>query len=766
MPLPLHRKFAATPRFLPLGIVVGWAALTPAAVLTDPLPDAPFAQETHVPLPRPADAASRPDDLRAVAVGPDGGVWTAGSAGVRVLSPGATDWTSPPGSIGAQPAFALLPGHDRVWVGAWNGLHRGTPERLESLPGVDGPVAALAWIGGDAGAGELLAAGPDGVWRIGRDGAVMRIPVRASRQIRGLAAPSATEFWLATGTGLVRSGVAGTVVHQGPHTGLSCDIRAVLPAGPETVWAAGLGGLWRYEDGALSGTLDTVRGLPCSEVQCLARTRSGELWAGTRRGLARHDGRWSWRHSRRWLLDDDVRGVHLDEGPGATLTAWVATAGGVSRIDRRPTTLEAKARLYQATLEARHIRPPGIVEKCRLRVPGDLGSWQPQDDDNDGGYTAVCLAMESARFAATRDPQAAANARRAFDALRFLLAVTGRPGFIARTVVPSTWTRMADPNEVLSDAAWAAARVDDPRSKRVDERWRWSSDGRWRWKGDTSSDEITAHLFGAFQYHRLAADEAGRHEVRDFVCAIVDHLLAHDYTLTDLDGRPTRWGVWSPERLWNDPDWANEAGINAVEVLSYLKLAHHLSGDPRYAQHYRELLDRHRYRELVPRAKNLNPAGRTHIDDELLAFAWPALLTLETDPDLLALYRDALERWYAAVAPARTPFFEVLYAGLTRRTGALPEVVASLRAQPVDLIRWTVDNARREDIRAVRRPEFEHVQTDRWLPPDERGTPRTDENPWRIVQGDGGHTESDGVFWLLPYWMARQQGMIGSPGAE
>jgi hypothetical protein len=347
--------------------------------------------------------------------------------------------------------------------------------------------------------------------------------------------------------------------------------------------------------------------------------------------------------------------------------------------------------------------------------------------------------------------------------MRFLLEVTHHPGFIARTVIPASWTRMQDPNETLTEPEWAARRAEDPRSKRVSERWRPSPDGRWLWKGDTSSDELTAHLFGALQYATLVADASERGRVRDFVCAIVDHLLAHDYQLVDLDGQPTRWGVWSPQRLWHDPDWANEAGINAVELLSYLKLAHHLSGEGRYAQSYHELLERHRYRELVLRAKNLNPAGRTHIDDELLAFAWPALITLETQPDLRALYREALERWHAAVQADLNPFFEMLYAGLTGLPAAVPEAVAALRAQPLDLIRWTVDNSAREDLRAVRTPELEQLQTDRLLPPDERGTPRTDENPRRLVQGDGGSTESDGVFWLLPYWMGRHYGLIAPP---
>jgi hypothetical protein len=66
----------------------------------------------------------------------------------------------------------------------------------------------------------------------------------------------------------------------------------------------------------------------------------------------------------------------------------------------------------------------------------------------------------------------------------------------------------------------------------------------------------------------------------------------------------------------------------------------------------------------------------------------------------------------------------------------------------------------------VRTPELEMLQTNRLLPPDERGVIRWDENPFRAVQGDGGNTESDGLWWLLPYWIGRYYGYIQSPAIK
>jgi hypothetical protein len=460
------------------------------------------------------------------------------------------------------------------------------------------------------------------------------------------------------------------------------------------------------------------------------------------------------------LLDNDVRRIAFD----AIGAAWIATGRGVSRLVATNLTLAAKADQFHAILQARHVRTPGIVEKCRLRIPGDLTSWEPEDDDNDGGYTALYLAMESYRYAATGNPEARAAANRAFATLEFLQRVTGTDGFVARTVIPAHWETMHDPNVTLTEAEWAAEWIDDPRNKRVPVRWRPSADGQWLWKGDTSSDEISAHMFGYYVYHELAADEAHRGRVRAQVIRIVDHLIEHGLLLVDTDGRHTRWGVWAPERLNQDPDWSMERGINSVEVLSFLKLAHHLSGDPKYDREYRRLIEDHHYDRNTLEAPNLNPAWRTYIDTELLAFAYPALLALEDDPNLRRTYLSSFNRWHDSIRGDGNPFFEYLYAAHADSHRAnLPGTLAFLRDVPLDLVRWTMDNSRREDLHLRRSPTVEALQTDRLLPPSEIGYSRTDQNPWLAVQGDGGRTESDGVFYLLPYWMGRYHRLIEPP---
>lgn len=721
--------------------------------------DVPFLQETHEAFPLTTNGPG--NDVRAVAVTADGTAWAATMGGLYALPPEGRVWVAQAPEIGPNPVFAVAASGGEVWAGAWNGLYRGGTNGLSRVGNLTQPVAAIGLSEGLGAPTTVLIGGPDGFWVV-RGGGVSSPPLACSRYLHGILPGSTSdEWWLATSMGLFHVPAAGeggyAAVDKPPA---SRDVRGVAFDTQGDLWVGGAGGVTVYHRGRPKRFFGTADGLPHAHVQCVARGPDGQMWVGTKGGLARYDGqRWSVRMTRRWLLDDDVRAIAFD----ASGRAWMATAGGVSRLATQRMTLAEKEWRFQAVCAARHIRPPGIVEKCRLRVPGDLATGEPDDDDNDGGYTAFYVAMQSFCYAVTKDPGARAAARRAFDALWLLREITGTNGFLARTVVPVDWTRMKDANTPLSEPAQAAERVENPRAKYVPERWRLSADGRWRWKGDTSSDEVTAHFFGYYFYYELAADEAERARVRQQVCAIADHLIANGYVLRDIDGRATLWGVWAPERLRHDPNWAMEAGINAVEILSYLKLAAHVSGDARYDREAWRLLDEHGYRELVPRAKNLDPGWRTHIDDELLAFAWPALLALERDPKLRRLYRDAFERWHQAVQPDQQPFFEMLYAAYGDRHNDLSTAVFFLRDTPLDLVRWTFDQSRREDLRLVRVPELEYLQTDRLLPPSERAVLRTDENPRKALLGDDGLSESDGVFWLLPYWMGRHFGFLNAP---
>lgn len=302
--------------------------------------------------------------------------------------------------------------------------------------------------------------------------------------------------------------------------------------------------------------------------------------------------------------------------------------------------------------------------------------------------------------------------------------------------------------------------VREPRERKVEDHWLLSKDGKWLWKRGTSSDEITGHMYGYLFYYDLVAKEEERKHVKEHILCIVNYIIDNGYVLIDIDGMHTEWGVWAPEYLNNDPDWASEKGVNSVEILSYLKLAYHVSGNEHYQNEYYKLLNKHHYKSNIVHAKTTLPSWRTYIDDELLALAYPALLLYEDDPELQDLYRTSLDNWYDALKNDDNPYFYFIYNALAANKLNFEKSIQLLQDNPLDLIRWRIDNSKREDLSLTRYPILEDIQTSRLVPPSERGIMRWDKNPWKAIQGDGGYTESDGVYWLLAYWMGRYHGFI------
>ena len=727
------------------------------SIADTPVKDVPFIQEYHEPYPIDPDGPG--DDARSIAVDENGAVWAASKVGLHVLRDG--KWSAVSGVTTGPVYDVWIDNSGALWAGAWDGLYRINGADVEKVSTIDTPISVI----GPA-AGGMVAMGPDGAWQF-QKGVWSRMDDRWSRNVRAVAPGQGNDLWIGTGVGLYHHCASGLRLYYREDELISGELTALAYAPDGRLWIGSLGGVDVYENGTRIAHFTGKEGLPHYDVRSLTFAPDGVLWIGTALGAARYDGRvWSLRHSRRWLLSDDVRDVAF----GQDGTAWIATARGVSAIKRRWMTLEEKAEHYLDICLQRHTRPPGFVEKCRFPDPNDRSVFVPVDDDNDGQYTSMYLAMESLRYAVTKDAQAKANADRAYDALEYLQTVTETKGFVARTVIPSDWTRMGDPNEDTSMEEAVERRVRDPRNKIVRKRWRPSSDGKWLWKGDTSSDEITGHMYGYLYYYDHAADESRKERVRRLVRKIMDYIIDGGYTLLDIDGKHTRWGVWSPEKLIGDPDWRVESRINAFEILSYLKTVFHITGDQKYQNEYRRLIEEHGYAEIARRPKFYGLSERTHIDDELMALAAPGLLLYEEDPALRAIYMEGITWAYQTVKNDQNPFYNFSYGLIGGKHFQLDDSIAFLRDAPLDLIQWRMDNSRREDIQLVRKPMLEPLQTNRMLPPSERGVMRWDKNPWSAISGDvsneRGSYESCGVFWLLPYWMGRYYGFIQAPGVK
>ena len=523
-----------------------------------------------------------------------------------------------------------------------------------------------------------------------------------------------------------------------------------------------------------------AEGLPYDDFTCVAAGEAGSVWFGTSKGAIRFDGKdWEYRQGLRWLPDDEVRSIAIEPNGNA----WLATRKGVALIERRPMTLAEKARLFEDEIDKRHRRTEhGYVLGVSLKRPGDKNDWIQHDSDNDGLWTSMYGAGQCFAFAATGSELAKKHAKAAFEALRFLRIVTqggshsAPPGFVARTILPITasnpnaaqYTKERDERErATRDGLW----------KVLVPRWPISADGKWYWKTDTSSDELDGHyFFYALYFDLVASTEEEKQRIREHVAAITDHLLHHNFQLVDHDGKPTRWAIFNPENLNHSTDWWMERGINSLSILAYLKVAEHVTGNPRYTKAARTLVEDHAYATnvLIPKT-NAGPGSGNQSDDEMYFMNFYNLIRYETDAALQQKYLLAFCSHWTMERPELNPLFNFMYAGIAKdkfftdafgkqelspREGWLDESIDSLKRYPLDRVNWRLTNSHRKDIvplpfyaRERGTKGLGYRNNGKVLPIDERFVEHWNHDPWTLDQGGNGMALADGNSFLLPYYM-------------
>ena len=475
---------------------------------------------------------------------------------------------------------------------------------------------------------------------------------------------------------------------------------------------------------------------PTGDLTAIAVASDGAVWYGTSQGVVRVDlmagtrDRHQYFAGKRYLPDDEVLRLAADLSAGM----WVRTRTGVSHIELRPMTLMAKAAVFEKRIHERHDRH-GLVAPSSLVTAGDVNTNQTRDDDNDGLWTSMYAAAECFRYAVTNSPEALANARRATEAVLFLEEVAGKRGFPARSFIRKG-ERMPQ-----------------------DGQWHWTGDGQYYCKGDTSSDEIVGHFFLYCVATDLLPDAALKKRIAGTTARIMDHILDHSYNLIDVTGKPTTWGRWSPDYFRQNPP---DSPLNSMELLSFLKVAAHITGNPRYEKKYRKAALDMGYAQLATRYKELREEIN-YSDEELAMLSFYCLFRYEKDEDLLnRYYRPALDAWWENIVREDNPLWTFIYArGRPNASLDLASTARTLYRMPVDTIEWTVKNSLRKDVMMdtqldrSRRPQAKSL-----LPRDELPVAKWNSNPFEVDGGSDGRAEDDGAAFLLPYWLGRCHGFL------
>ncbi|MBE9465398.1 regulator [Dyadobacter subterraneus] len=711
--------------------------------------DKPFWQEYHEGY--AVGASPESNDVRSIAVDDESNVWIATGDGIFQKRQDSATWDSMLPEDETGPSFSVFVENKTIWLGTWNGLWRYQNNKLEQITGPKGTVSAICKT-----PDGLYVLGPNGFWFDNGKGFVKKETI-LPKSIRDVISDQAHGLWIATDVGLYHWTEKETEHVYKQKELLSGYVKGLALDADKKLWIGGLGGVTIRNADEVEKTLQPENGIPSVYVTSVKYAPDSTMWVGTQTGVVRYksDGSHSLRFSRRWLMDDQVNDIAFDKNGNA----WIATPKGVSAIKKKKMTLAQKQDFFNDVLMKRHIRAPWIAGQCHLTTPGDTTFWLPEDDDNDGEYTGNYLAMESFRYASTKDPEAKENAKKAFGFLKLLQEVTDTDGFFARTIVPADWKNVHDGNKIFTEKQLADELVKEPRNKPVEVRWHKSKDGKWLWKGDTSSDEMCGHMFGYYFYYTLVADESEKKIIGKHVGRIVDYLMKHNLDLVDVDGKATRWSVWSPDKLNRDPEWLPDRNQNSMEMLTFLLLANHMTGDEKYQKEYLRLIAKENYLQNMSEVTNQNPAWFIYFDVVLQAYLYPILINCEKDPERLAFYKTHLERWFEKRKGDHNPLINFIYCYSTNKKAELKNSVDFLIDTPLDLVDWHIDHSKREDLKIVRKPVLEDIQVDAMQPASIRMTVRWDKNPWTATGGDPS-TEREPVFWQLPYWMGRYLGMI------
>jgi hypothetical protein len=509
--------------------------------------------------------------------------------------------------------------------------------------------------------------------------------------------------------------------------------------------------------------LGSQDGVPYEKIQCLHLAPNGDLWAGTPEGAWRlRDGRFRYFWGKRWLPDNNVRAMWTD----AKGRAWIETDTGFACIEDRPMTLAEKAAHFDRIVQARHNRR-GYIAALDLESPGDTSKGAHFEvSDNDGLWTSLYVGAMALRFGATKNAAAREQARKSLSALLDLERLSGIPGFPARAVV--TDEELKAGAHGFNPEARVHARGETAKA------WYRSPTTPGLWcKGDTSSDELDGHYFAWYLYYDLVADKPEKKEIAAVVRRVTDGIIRNNYTLIDHTGRKTRWGIWAPELINRDPLYYRLRPLNSLEILAYLKVAEHITGDRKYAEAANMLIEDHRYLLnglLVSRGRTAQWPDINHSDDELLYLVYYSLMTLEKDLGRRRLLVLSITgTWEEAegeqsIRREHNPFYNFIFGATTGRRCDVEDARQTLQDWPWDLVAWSTKNSHRQDVSVRTAPGFHRNrgQLDRVLSPAERTQSRWNASPWTADWGNDGRVEDDGVAWLVAYWLGIYHGYISA----
>jgi hypothetical protein len=540
----------------------------------------------------------------------------------------------------------------------------------------------------------------------------------------------------------------------------SLGITALAEDRTGHIWVGTQAGVFLTNGDQWWQRLNRLDGVPFELMTCLHLAANGDVWGGAQEGAWRmRDGQFRYFWGKRWLPGNRVKTIWTDDAG----RAWLETDGGLACIEEKMMTLAGKAAHFDRIIQKRHMRR-GFINEIHLATAGDVdGKFRFEVSDNDGLWNAIYVGAMVYRYAVTKDPAARKQARVALEAMLELERLTGVSGFPARAVVTDEELKQGIDGVNLDETVRVPGETEKIWFRSPVDPTVWC-------KGDTSSDELDGHYFAWYLYHDLVADAEEKKTIEAVVRRTTDNILDHGWNLVGHTGRKTRWGVWAPDLVNEDPFWYGVRPLNSIEILCYLKVAAHITGDAKYTRAYEELINKHHYllnTLLMRRGLSGQWMGINHSDDELLYLSYYPLIQLEKSPDRRRILLQSLTRtWEGApgeqpVRQEHSPLYNFMYGALTGRPCDADEGIRTLEDWPWEMVEWQMQNRHRHDVQTKTAiGSNRETEIDRVLPASERRLARWNSNPFAPDGGSDGRTEDDGAAWSLAYWLGVYHGFV------
>jgi len=416
--------------------------------------------------------------------------------------------------------------------------------------------------------------------------------------------------------------------------------------------------------------------------------------------------------------------------------------------------MKQKAYAYQDVYEARHLWG-GL--SFNARTPDDPnGDYQLSTYGDCAFQSGQCTVAMAMRQAVEKSPESLALITEIIDGWRFFQRITGVPGLIGRS-----YAHKDDPTE---NGQWDTLYPDADKHQGTGEF------ADYFWQADTSRDQMTGGVLGNALAYDLVDDEHVKQTAATFLTEVADHVWDHDMKLVDPDGEMTTHGDMNAE-TWNGLPIGD--GLNAACSLAWFKVAHHVSGEQRFADYYNELALDRGYLDIMLENMWVYAGYQTKWYNTYMAFEnMYMLMRLEQDPVLrprvYEAFRDTLwlnlddntpnHRGVKEGNPVKTPWY--LYSTGDKDALALYDALWQVHVFPDAPLRdRRVENSTNPDIEKNPRNDAESLYP---LPANLRKPDMViwHRNPYELDGGADSGEERTGCDYLLPYWMGRYYGFI------